>query len=63
MAYSPCGVPYSLKIVNNNNNTLTLSCIPGADGTDNIVVGVQFFITCNGSAPTPDNYDFSYRYR
>lgn len=60
MAYSACGVPTSLSITNNNDNTVTLSCKAGTDGTDNPVAWVQFFITCDGATPSKSSYKYTY---
>lgn len=58
--YTVCGVPSSLSLVDNNDNTLTLSCKVGANGTTNAAEGVEVFVTCDGTQPTASNFTYKY---
>lgn len=58
--YTVCGVPSNLSIVDNGNNTATISCKIGSNGTNNIADGVDVFFTCDGTTPSSDNFNYKY---
>lgn len=59
-AYTNCGIPTSLTLKDNGDNSLTLSCKAGSSGTNNTTEGVSLFITCDGTIPSSSNYDYTY---
>lgn len=58
--YTACGAPSSLSIINNGNNTATISCKIGSNGTNNDAEGVDLFVTCDGTTPSTSNYNYKY---
>lgn len=55
-----CGTPTGLTVSSNNDNTFTVSCIVGTDGTSATAKGVRLYITCDGTTPSSDNYNYTY---
>ncbi len=54
--YSSCGAPSSLSVKDNGNNTVTVSCKVGSNGTHNNASGVDIYVTYNGTAPSTGSY-------
>lgn len=50
--YSTPGTPKDLSIVNNYNNSFTISCEVGNDGDNNSVQGVEIYYTTDGTVPS-----------
>lgn len=59
--YTACGIPTGLSVIDNGNNTVTLSCKIGINGTNTTADGVEMFITCDGTTPSTSNYTYKYR--
>lgn len=57
-SYTTCGTPTSLSVVDNKNNTATVSCKVGTNGTNNTSEGVELFATCDGTTPSTSNYKY-----
>jgi hypothetical protein len=57
-AATACGVPTSLTVINNKNNTFTVSCMIGTNGTGNTADGAELFITLDGTSPSDSNYAY-----
>ena len=55
-----CGTPTALTVNSNGDNTFTISCVVGADGTNTTANGIRLYITCNGTTPASDNYNYTY---
>lgn len=55
-----CGTPTALTVNSNGDNTFTISCVVGADGTNTTAKGIRLYITCNGTTPASDNYNYTY---
>lgn len=60
-SYTACGMPTSLLVTDNGDNTVTLSCKVGANGTNNRAEGIYIFVTCNGTTPSSTNYNYRYK--
>lgn len=58
--YTACGIPTTMSITDNGNNTITISCKVGSNGTNNLSEGVDLYITCDGTAPSVSNYKYRY---
>jgi hypothetical protein len=58
--YAACGIPSIVNIIDNNNNTIDISCLVGANGTNNTAEGVELFVTCDGTTPSMTNYKYKY---
>ncbi len=54
---SACGKPSSLQAAV-EDNAVTFSCIVGSNGTGSRSTGVEVFITCNGTTPDANNFDY-----
>lgn len=55
-AYTKCGTPTNLSITQSSANNYSFSCTAGANGTNNTVSSVIFYITLDGTTPTSSNY-------
>lgn len=60
MAYSKCGIPSSVSIVDCLDNTLDIKAVLGSDGTNNKAEHFEAFITYNGTTPSLTNYAYRF---
>ena len=59
-AYTKCGVPTNLSIIDNSDNTITISGTVGSDGIQNASTGIRIFGTYSEKTLTTSNYDFTF---
>lgn len=55
-----CGTPSIISAFDSNDNIVNISCLVGANGSDNTAEGVELFITCDGNEPDETNYKYKY---
>lgn len=60
MAYSKCGVPSSVSIVDCLDNTIDIKVVLGSSGTNNKAIHFEAFITYDGTTPSLTNYAYRY---
>lgn len=51
-----CGTPSSISISRVAPNEICFSCITGNSGVSNTALGVEYFVTFDGTTPTTTNY-------
>lgn len=58
MAYSKCGIPSSVSIVDCLDNTVDIKVVLGSDGTNNKALHFEALITYDGTTPSLTNYAY-----
>jgi hypothetical protein len=56
--YSKCGVPTSVYITDNLNNSIEIGAMLGTDGLNNEATNIEVFLTYDGSTPSSSNYAY-----